>query len=112
MSRRRGAIPRRRRCARPRRSTRRGLPPTPRPVLAGFSSRGPAPANGGDLLKPDISAPGVDVLAAVAPGPHAGNDFDFISGTSMAAPHVAGLAALIRAAEPDWSAQASKSAMM
>ncbi|MBB5789440.1 S8 family serine peptidase [Jiangella mangrovi] len=88
------------------------LPPTPKPVLAGFSSRGPAPANGGDLLKPDVSAPGVDVLAAVAPGPHAGNDFDFISGTSMAAPHVAGLAALIRAAEPDWSAQAIKSAMM
>ncbi|WP_162605673.1 S8 family serine peptidase [Jiangella ureilytica] len=91
---------------------RTDLPPTPRPVLAGFSSRGPAPANGGDLLKPDISAPGVDVLAAVAPGPHAGNHFDFVSGTSMAAPHVAGLAALVRAAEPDWSAQAIKSAMM
>ncbi|WP_053202361.1 S8 family serine peptidase [Jiangella muralis] len=88
------------------------LPPTPTPVLAGFSSRGPALANGGDLLKPDLSAPGVDVLAAVAPGPHDGNDFDFLSGTSMAAPHVAGLAALIRAEQPDWSAAAVKSAMM
>ncbi|WP_199701816.1 S8 family serine peptidase [Jiangella rhizosphaerae] len=91
---------------------RTDLPPTPRPVLAGFSSRGPALANGGDLLKPDISAPGVDVLAAVAPGPHDGNDFDFLSGTSMAAPHVAGLAALIRAERPEWSAPAIKSAMM
>ncbi|TDD71327.1 protease [Jiangella aurantiaca] len=88
------------------------LPPTPKPVLAGFSSRGPALANGGDLLKPDISAPGVDVLAAVAPGPHHGNDYDFLSGTSMAAPHIAGLAALIRAEHPEWSAPAIKSAMM
>ncbi|SDS91397.1 S8 family serine peptidase [Jiangella sp. DSM 45060] len=88
------------------------LPPTPKPVLAGFSSRGPALANGGDLLKPDISAPGVDVLAAVAPWPHAGNDFDFVSGTSMAAPHVAGLAALIRAEQPGWSAATVRSAMM
>ncbi|WP_162606284.1 S8 family serine peptidase [Jiangella asiatica] len=88
------------------------LPPTPAPVLAGFSSRGPADANGGDLLKPDIAAPGVDVLAAVAPAPNGGNDFNFISGTSMASPHIAGLAALIRAAEPEWSAMAVKSAMM
>ncbi|WP_157987791.1 S8 family serine peptidase [Jiangella endophytica] len=88
------------------------LPPTPKPVLAGFSSRGPALANGGDLLKPDISAPGVDVLAAVAPGPHDGNDFDFLSGTSMAAPHIAGLAALVRAEHPEWSAAAIRSAMM
>ncbi|WP_158564340.1 S8 family serine peptidase [Jiangella anatolica] len=91
---------------------RTDLPPTPKPVLAGFSSRGPALANGGDLLKPDIAAPGVDVLAAVAPGPHNGNDFDFVSGTSMASPHVAGLAALIRAAKPDWSVAAIRSAMM
>ncbi|WP_051426003.1 S8 family serine peptidase [Jiangella gansuensis] len=88
------------------------LPPTPAPVLAGFSSRGPALANGGDVLKPDIAAPGVDVLAAVAPAPHGGNDFDFVSGTSMASPHVAGLAALIRGAQPEWSAMAVKSAMM
>ncbi len=91
---------------------RTDLPPTPKPVLAGFSARGPAPANGGDLLKPDLSAPGVDVLAAVAPGPHNGDDFDFVSGTSMASPHVAGLAALIRAEYPEWSAPAIRSAMM
>ncbi|WP_240723286.1 S8 family peptidase [Haloactinopolyspora alba] len=91
---------------------RTDLPPTPLPVVAGFSSRGPAEANGGDVLKPDVAAPGVDVLAAVAPGPHNGNDFDFLSGTSMAAPHVAGLAAVMRAERPEWSAMAVKSALM
>ena len=49
---------------------------------------------GGDLLKPDIAAPGVTILAAVAPPSNSGRSFDFHSGTSMAAPHVAGLAAL------------------
>lgn len=88
------------------------LPPTPTPVIAGFSSRGPALANGGDVLKPDVAAPGVDVLAGVAPGPSGDNDFGFLSGTSMASPHVAGLAALIRGAEPGWSAMAVKSALM
>ncbi|HEY9409838.1 MAG TPA: S8 family serine peptidase [Jiangellaceae bacterium] len=89
-----------------------GKPATPVPVIAGFSSRGPALANDGDLLKPDISAPGVSVLAPVVPGPNGGNDYGILSGTSMASPHVAGLAALIRGAEPQWSPMAVKSAMM
>ncbi len=81
------------------------------PQLAGFSSQGPAIAGGGDLLKPDIMAPGVDVLAAYSPA-IAGLDFNFISGTSMAAPHIAGIAALLKAAHPDWSPMAIKSAIM
>ncbi len=89
-----------------------GKPAPALPVVAGFSSRGPALANGGDLLKPDISAPGVNVLAAVAPGPHQGRDFDFLSGTSMSSPHIAGLAAIILGAQPEWSPSAVKSAMM
>lgn len=89
-----------------------GGDPTPVPVISGFSSRGPALANGGDLLKPDIGAPGTSVLAAVAPGPHGGNDFDLISGTSMSSPHVAGLAALIKGERTDWSPMEVKSAMM
>lgn len=88
------------------------LPATPLPVVAGFSSRGPALANDGDLLKPDIAAPGVSVLAAVAPDPNGGNNFNFISGTSMASPHIAGLAALIRSAKPTWTPMTIKSAMM
>ncbi len=89
-----------------------GGEPTPLPAIAGFSSRGPAAANDGDVLKPDITAPGVDVLAGVAPGPHDDNDFSFLSGTSMSSPHIAGLAALVRGEKPDWSPMAIKSAMM
>ncbi|WP_406636515.1 S8 family serine peptidase [Amycolatopsis sp. WGS_07] len=82
------------------------------PLVASFSSRGPAQATGGDLLKPDLLAPGVDLLAAVAPVNHKGRQFDFESGTSMATPHVAGLAALLAGAHPDWSPMAIKSALM
>lgn len=89
-----------------------GLPPTATPVVAGFSSRGPAAASGGDVLKPDISAPGVSVLAAVAPGPNQGRDFNFLSGTSMSSPHVAGIAALMFQEYPQWSPMQVKSAMM
>ncbi|WP_298801938.1 S8 family serine peptidase [uncultured Pseudokineococcus sp.] len=89
-----------------------GQEPQEAPVIAGFSSRGPALAHEGDLLKPDISAPGVSVLAAVAPGPNEGRDFDFLSGTSMSSPHVAGLGALILGENPEWSPMAVKSAMM
>jgi subtilisin family serine protease len=89
-----------------------GKAPTPVPVVAGFSSRGPDLTSGGDLLKPDITAPGVDIVAAVAPGPHRGDNFDVVSGTSMSSPHVAGLAALILGKHPDWSPASVKSAMM
>lgn len=89
-----------------------GLAPTPVPVVAGFSSRGPDLTSGGDLLKPDITAPGVDIVAAVAPGPHGGNNFEPLSGTSMSSPHVAGLAAVILGKRPLWSPATVKSAMM
>lgn len=82
------------------------------PEMAGFSSYGPAQAGGGDLLKPDITAPGVDVIAAVAPPGWGGEDFESLSGTSMSAPHIAGLAALMMQANPEWSVAAVKSSMM
>lgn len=82
------------------------------PEMAGFSSYGPALAGGGDLLKPDITAPGVDIIAAVSPAGHGGTNFDSLSGTSMSAPHIAGLAALMMEKYPDWSPIAVKSAMM
>jgi hypothetical protein len=84
----------------------------PAPFTASFSSRGPLRAGGGDLLKPDVIAPGQDILAGVAPPNNAGRLFDLYSGTSMSSPHVAGLAALLRDLHPDWSPMAIKSALM
>lgn len=86
--------------------------PVPAPEIAGFSSRGPLLAGDGDLLKPDVSAPGVDVLAAVAPPGNGGQDFASYQGTSMSSPHVAGLAALLTEMHPDWSPMMIKSALM
>jgi subtilisin family serine protease len=84
----------------------------PAPFTASFSSRGPLLAGGGDLLKPDVIAPGQDILAAVAPPGQAGRDFNLLSGTSMSSPHVAGLAALLKDLHPDWSPMMIKSALM
>jgi subtilisin family serine protease len=84
---------------------------TPAPFTASFSSRGPLQAGGGDLLKPDVIAPGQDILAAVSPS-IAGRDFDLFSGTSMSSPHVAGVAALLKDLHPDWSPMMIKSALM
>jgi subtilisin family serine protease len=85
---------------------------TPAPFTASFSSRGPLLAGGGDLLKPDVIAPGQDILAAVAPPGNGGLDFSLYSGTSMSTPHVAGLAALLKNLHPDWSPMMIKSALM
>jgi subtilisin family serine protease len=82
------------------------------PSVASFSSRGPSPSSGGSLLKPDIMAPGNDVIAAVSPANHSGNLWDTESGTSMATPHIAGIAALILSKHPDWSPMWVKSAIM
>jgi subtilisin family serine protease len=82
------------------------------PVVAAFSSRGPSDPSQGDLLKPDILAPGVDVIAAVAPPGNHDNNYDALSGTSMASPHIAGIAALMKQKNPNWSPAAIKSALM
>jgi subtilisin family serine protease len=82
------------------------------PEITDFSSRGPSTTTGGDILKPDIAAPGNDVVAAVAPPFNHGRSFDFLSGTSMASPHIAGIGALIMARHPDWSPADVKSAIM
>lgn len=83
-------------------------------VMADFSSRGP---NGftEDIITPDITAPGVNILAGNTPTPldgPPGQLFQAISGTSMSAPHVAGIYALVKQAHPDWSSAAAKSALM
>lgn len=85
---------------------------TPTPVIAGFSSRGPMLADGSDILKPDLTAPGVAILAAT--NNRAGDDptFGFLSGTSMSAPHIAGLAALYLGERPNATPAEVKSAMM
>lgn len=82
------------------------------PFTASFSSRGPIAAGGGDILKPDIMAPGQDILAAVAPPGNHDRNFDLYSGTSMSSPHMTALGALMHQAHPDWSPMMIKSAFM
>jgi hypothetical protein len=89
------------------------------PAVASFSSRGPNPVVP-EILKPDLVAPGFNVLAAwtghVGPTGLKSDkrrvDYNIISGTSMSCPHVTGIAALIRAAHPAWTPAAIKSALM
>jgi hypothetical protein len=81
------------------------------PFTATFSSRGPLLASS-DLIKPDLIAPGQDILAAVAPPNNQGRLFDMYSGTSMSSPHVAGLAAILKNLHPNWSPMMIKSALM
>lgn len=76
-------------------------------ILAGFSFRGPTPAPLENLQKPNITAPGVNIFAARADG----DEFGFLSGTSMSGPHIAGSAALVRQAHPAWSPIEVKSAL-
>ncbi|KAF0891579.1 hypothetical protein E2562_010571 [Oryza meyeriana var. granulata] len=75
------------------------------PKISTFSSRGPSPL-WPYFLKPDIAAPGSDILAAVR------GSYKFMSGTSMACPHVSGVAALLKALHPDWSPAIIKSALV
>ncbi len=83
-------------------------------AMAAFSSRGPA----GLFLKPDVTAPGVQILAGMTPTPEAvvngpsGEFFQAIAGTSMSSPHVAGAAILLADAHPSWTPGQIKSALM
>ncbi|XP_049932418.1 subtilisin-like protease SBT3.18 [Nymphaea colorata] len=99
--------------------TRTSVGRVPAPTVAYFSSRGPS-SIAPNILKPDISAPGVNILAAwptnlppsSLPVDHNRVKWNLMSGTSMACPHVAGVVALLRAAHPTWSTAAIKSALM
>ncbi len=83
-------------------------------VMAAFSSRGP----GGLFIKPDVTAPGVQILAGHTPVPESviegppGEYFQAIAGTSMSSPHNAGAAILMMASHPDWTPGQVKSALM
>jgi subtilisin family serine protease len=83
-------------------------------VMTSFSSRGPL----GDFIKPDVTAPGIQILAGHSPdhigtvGGPPGELFQAIAGTSMSSPHAAGVAALIKATHPEWTPGQIKSAMM
>lgn len=93
------------------------------PVMADFSSRGPNRADA-NVLKPDLTAPGVDILAATVPAQNKEQRdqiatgtagiaaWQSMQGTSMSSPHVAGLAALLHQLHPTWSPAAIKSALM
>ncbi|KAG7640476.1 Peptidase S8 propeptide/proteinase inhibitor I9 [Arabidopsis suecica] len=91
----------------------------PAPVMASFSSKGPsivAP----QILKPDITAPGVSVIAAYTGAVSPTNEqfdprrllFNAISGTSMSCPHISGIAGLLKTRYPSWSPAAIRSAIM
>jgi subtilisin family serine protease len=85
------------------------------PSMTIFSSRGPNPASG-DIIKPDITAPGIQILAGASPFTDAGfvpgQLFQAIAGTSMSTPVVAGVYALLKQAHPTWSPAEAKSAIM
>ncbi|CAA0410807.1 unnamed protein product [Arabidopsis thaliana] len=87
------------------------------PVIASFSSRGPNTI-AVDILKPDITAPGVEILAAYSPAGEPSQDdtrhvkYSVLSGTSMSCPHVAGVAAYVKTFNPKWSPSMIQSAIM
>ncbi|OVA00151.1 Peptidase S8/S53 domain [Macleaya cordata] len=89
------------------------------PFVASFSSRGPSMGSR-HVLKPDITAPGIDILAAYTPlksltgldGDKQYSKFTIMSGTSMSCPHVAGVAAYVKSFHPAWSPAAIKSAII
>ncbi|PWA95098.1 cucumisin [Artemisia annua] len=89
------------------------------PTVVSFSSRGPNQITA-DLLKPDVTAPGVDILAAWSQATTVTGEegdtrvvpYNIISGTSMSCPHATGAAAYVKSFHPDWSPAAIKSALM
>ncbi|KAL3824155.1 hypothetical protein ACJIZ3_020184 [Penstemon smallii] len=89
------------------------------PRVTSFSSKGPNSIIP-DILKPDVTAPGVEILAAFSPKASPSDDpsdkrsvkYSILSGTSMSCPHVAGAAAYIKSLHPNWSPSAIKSALM
>ncbi|KAJ0018493.1 hypothetical protein Pint_10151 [Pistacia integerrima] len=91
----------------------------PAPSMASFTSRGPNPIDP-NLLKPDITTPGLNILAAWSEGDSVTKlsfdkqfvKYNFDSGTSMATPHVAAVAALLKVVHPEWSNAAVRSAIM
>ncbi|KAK7256369.1 hypothetical protein RIF29_29811 [Crotalaria pallida] len=92
----------------------------PAPVMASFSSRGPNPIVP-SIIKPDITAPGVNILAAYSLVASASNlpsdtrrgfPFNVLQGTSMSCPHIAGIVGLLKTLHPKWSPAAIKSAIM
>ncbi|KVH93166.1 Peptidase S8/S53 domain-containing protein [Cynara cardunculus var. scolymus] len=96
-----------------------GLATKPAPFMAAFSSKGPNIITP-EILKPDITAPGVSIIAAYteSQGP-TNQDFDTrrvqyncVSGTSMSCPHVAGIVGLLKTLHPNWSPAAIRSAIM
>ena len=80
----------------------------PADVIAGFSSAGPTPIS--LQMKPDVTAPGVDILSSLPPSEGTWSPHDW-SGTSMASPHVAGAAAVLKQRHPSWTVEQIKSAL-
>nr|XP_010942695.1 subtilisin-like protease SBT5.3 [Elaeis guineensis] len=91
----------------------------PAPMMAAFSSQGPNLVSP-QILKPDVTAPGVSILAAFTGATSATGltldnryvPFNLMSGTSMSCPHVSGVAGLLKTLHPDWSPAAIRSAIM
>ncbi|XP_059434613.1 subtilisin-like protease 4 [Corylus avellana] len=85
------------------------------PTVGAFSGRGPTIQSPG-VMKPDIIGPGVNILGAwpvrIESNSNSLSTFNVISGTSMACPHLSGIAALLKSSHPDWSPAAIKSAIM
>ena len=85
--------------------------PGPGDQIASFSFRGPRLVGGQGMVKPDITAPGVDILAVGASSLVGPNGVILLNGTSMSSPHMAGSAVLMRALNPTWSPTQVKSAL-
>lgn len=83
-------------------------------IMAGFSSQGPTDTSA-RRVKPDLVAPGVNVLSSIPRsycGAGATDCWAFFQGTSMAAPHLAGMSAVVRGAHPSWTAEQVRSAIV